>query len=60
MSRALSFARIALESTGDVGIAVSISLIALHYLWWQARTPAAICPMRPPASPIIQRDRRSP
>jgi len=39
MSRALSFARLALESSGDLGLAVSISLIALHYLWWQARTP---------------------
>ena len=39
MSRALYLARVALESTGDVGLAVSISLIALHYLWSQARSP---------------------
>jgi hypothetical protein len=39
MDRALRLARLALESSGDVGLSVSISLIALHYLWTQARTP---------------------
>jgi len=39
MDRALRLARIALESTGDVGLAVSVSLIALQYLFQQARAP---------------------
>ena len=39
MDRALRLARIALESSGDVGLAVSVSLIALHYLFQQARAP---------------------
>jgi len=41
MSRALRLARAALESSGDVGLAISVSLIALHYLWvsrrWELR-----------------------
>ena len=36
MDRALRLARIALESTGDVGLALSVSLLALQYLWTQA------------------------
>jgi hypothetical protein len=37
MSRALSLARLALESSGDVGLALSISLTALHFLWLSSR-----------------------
>ena len=33
MDRALRLARIALESSGDVGVAISLSLIALRFLW---------------------------
>ena len=33
MDRALRLARIALESSGDVGVAISLSLVALHFLW---------------------------
>jgi|1185.fasta_scaffold287320_2 hypothetical protein len=33
MDRALRLARITLESSGDVGLALSLSLFALHYLW---------------------------
>jgi hypothetical protein len=36
MDRALRLARAALESS-DVGLAVSVSLTALHFLWLQAR-----------------------
>jgi hypothetical protein len=40
MDRALRLARAALECS-DVGLAISVSLIALHYLWlcrrWEAR-----------------------
>jgi hypothetical protein len=32
MDRALRLARVALEAS-DVGIALSVSLVALHYLW---------------------------
>jgi len=42
MDRAFRLARIALESSGDVGLALSISLIALHYLWQQARTRQSV------------------
>ena len=35
MHRALRLARVALESSGDFGLALSISLIALQYLWLQ-------------------------
>jgi len=38
MDRALRLARAALESSGDVGLALSISLIALRFLWIQARS----------------------
>jgi hypothetical protein len=38
MHRALSLARTALESTGDLGLALSVSLLALQYLWTQAKT----------------------
>jgi len=37
MSRALRLARIALESSGDVGLALALSLVALHFLWLRAR-----------------------
>ena len=37
MDRALRLARTALESSGDVGLAISVSLIALHYLWLSTR-----------------------
>jgi len=37
MDRALRLARAALESSGDVGLALSISLIALKFLWIQTR-----------------------
>ena len=37
MDRALRLARAALESSGDVGLALSISLLALHYLWLSRR-----------------------
>lgn len=37
MDRALRFARIALESSGDLGLALSVSLLALQYLWIQSR-----------------------
>jgi len=37
MSRALHIARALLESSGDLGLAVSLSLIGLHYLWVQVR-----------------------
>jgi hypothetical protein len=33
MHRALRLARAALESSGDAGLAISVSLMALHYLW---------------------------
>jgi len=33
MHRALRLARVALESSGDLGLALSISLIAVQYLW---------------------------
>jgi len=33
MDRALRLARMALESSGDVGVAISLSLVALHFLW---------------------------
>jgi len=36
MHRALALARTALESTGDFGLALSISMLALQYLWAQA------------------------
>ncbi len=35
MQRALRLARVALESSGDFGLALSISLLALQYLWIQ-------------------------
>jgi hypothetical protein len=38
MHRALRLARAALESSGDLGLALSISMLALQYLWAQART----------------------
>ena len=37
MSRALHLARAALECSGDLGLALSLSLLALEYLWAQAR-----------------------
>ena len=37
MSRALRLARIALESSGEVGLALVASLAALHFLWQKAR-----------------------
>jgi len=37
MDRTLQLARAALESSGDVGLALSMSLIALKFLWLQAR-----------------------
>jgi hypothetical protein len=37
MDRALRLARAALESSGDFGLAVSLSMLALHYLWVHAR-----------------------
>ena len=37
MSRALYFARLALESSGDLGLAVSISLTALQFIWLRRR-----------------------
>jgi len=37
MDRALRLARAALE-TSDVGLAISVSLVALHYLWLSARS----------------------
>ena len=39
MDRALRLARAALESSGDVGLAFCISLIALKFLWLQTRVP---------------------
>jgi len=33
MDRALRLARAALESSGDFGLALSLSMLALHYLW---------------------------
>ncbi|HTO98379.1 MAG TPA: hypothetical protein VMK66_15125 [Myxococcales bacterium] len=39
MDRALRLARVALETSGDLGLALSISFVALQYLWIQARTP---------------------
>lgn len=33
MDRALRLARMALESSGEVGVAISLSLVALHFLW---------------------------
>ena len=36
MHRALQIARAALESSGDLGLALSISMLALQYLWAQA------------------------
>ena len=41
MDRALRLARAALESSGDVGLAFCISLIALRFLWLQTRAPRA-------------------
>jgi len=38
MDRALRLARAALESSGDLGLTLSLSMLALHYLWVQART----------------------
>jgi len=38
MDRALRLARAALESSGDFGLALSLSMLALHYLWVHART----------------------
>ncbi|MGZ6125625.1 MAG: hypothetical protein ACXWLR_11735 [Myxococcales bacterium] len=38
MHRALRIARAALESSGDIGLALSISMLALQYLWAQARS----------------------
>lgn len=35
MDRALRIARVTLESSGDVGLAVSLSLAALYWLWLQ-------------------------
>lgn len=37
MHRALRLARVALETSGDLGLALSLSLLALEYLWAQAR-----------------------
>ncbi len=37
MSRALRLARIALESSGEVGLALVASLAALHFLWLQTQ-----------------------
>ena len=39
MDRALRFVRLTLESTGEVGTALSLSLVALHFLWlrWDQR-----------------------
>jgi hypothetical protein len=37
MHRALRVARAVLESSGELGLALSISLIALHYLWIQSQ-----------------------
>jgi hypothetical protein len=38
MHRALRLARAALESSGDLGLTLSLSMLALHYFWVQART----------------------
>jgi hypothetical protein len=39
MDRALRFVRLTLASSGEVGLAVSASLVALHFLWmrWERR-----------------------
>ena len=37
MRRALQIARLALETSGDVGLAISVSLTALHFLWLATR-----------------------
>jgi len=37
MDRALRLARTALESSGDVGLALSVSLVALHFFWISRR-----------------------
>ena len=39
MDRALRFVRSTLESTGEVGVALSVSLVALQFLWlkWELR-----------------------
>ncbi len=39
MDRAFRFVRLTLESSGEVGLAVSVSLVALHFLWlhWERR-----------------------
>ena len=38
MSRALALARAALEGSGDVGLALVASAVALRWLWLNART----------------------
>ena len=39
MDRTLRLARAALEQSGDVGLALSASLVALRFLWirWETR-----------------------
>ena len=37
MDRAIKFVRGTLELTGDLGLAVSASLTALHWVWLNAR-----------------------
>jgi hypothetical protein len=38
MHRVLQIARAALESSGDLGLALSISVLAVQYLWAQSWT----------------------
>ena len=38
MHRAIRFVRGTLESSGDLGLALSVSLIALHWMWLRARS----------------------
>jgi len=40
MSRALWLARAALESSGDLGLLLALSLSALQFLWMHARQEA--------------------